>query len=128
MRFLLDTVAVLHWLELPATSPRSIKSRLTLAPADLPMAVSVATIWEVAIKKGLGKLQVPDDVLTIVENSADFAFLPIAPAHAWRVRTLPFTDHKDPFDRVLAAQALEERLTIVSPDPHFARYGVPVAW
>jgi PIN domain nuclease of toxin-antitoxin system len=91
--------------------------------------VSIASYWEIAIKSAIGKLQAPDDLPDRLAQHADFTLLPITPAHAWRVRTLPlFPDHKDPFDRLLVAQALEEGLEIATPDPHFARYGVKVVW
>jgi len=95
----------------------------------LPIFVSVASIWEIAIKSATGKLRAPADLPIRVAAHADFSILPITPMHTWRTHALPyFADHKDPFDRILIAQALEERLTVATPDPAFARYGVETIW
>ena len=90
------------------------------------MLVSAVCVWEAAIKSGLGKLRAPDD---LPERLDEFAFerLAVSDAHAWAVRTLPAV-HNDPFDRLLAAQALCEGLTIVSTDAVFDRYSVPRIW
>lgn len=84
------------------------------------------SIWEAAIKSGLGKLRAPDD---LPQRLATFAFerLPVTEAHAWRVRDLPPV-HTDPFDRLLAAQALCEDAAIVSADAVFEQYGVRRIW
>ncbi len=88
--------------------------------------VSSVCVWEAAIKSALGKLRVPDD---LPERLDEFAFerLPITDAHAWAVRALP-PIHNDPFDRLLAAQALCERATIVSTDTVFDSYGLTRIW
>ena len=88
--------------------------------------VSAVCVWEAAIKSTLGKLRVPDDLL---ERLDDFGFerLPVTDVHAWAVRALPPVHH-DPFDRLLAAQAICERATIVSADTVFDRYGVTRVW
>jgi len=88
--------------------------------------ISAVSVWESAIKSALGKLRVPDD---LPERLDDFAFerLAITDVHAWAVRVLPPV-HSDPFDRLLAAQALCERATIVSADAIFDRYGVTRLW
>jgi len=88
--------------------------------------ISAVSVWESAIKSALGKLRVPDD---LPERLDDFAFerLAITDVHAWAVRALPPV-HSDPFDRLLAAQALCERATIVSGDAIFDRYGVERLW
>lgn len=90
------------------------------------MFVSAASIWEVAVKSGLGKLRAPAD---LPERLAGFQFerLPVTETHAWRVRDLPPV-HADPFDRLLAAQALCEGAAIVSPDAVFEQYGVARIW
>lgn len=88
--------------------------------------VSVASIWEIGIKAGLGKLDVPDDLPDRVLEFG-FAMLPITPEHGWRVRHLPF-HHRDPFDRLLIAQAQVEDLSILSVDSAFAAYEVEVVW
>ncbi len=90
------------------------------------VVVSAVCVWEAAIKSALGKLRAPDD---LPDRLDEFAFerLPVTDSHAWAVRALP-TVHNDPFDRLLAAQAVTEKLTIVSADSVFDDYGVPRMW
>jgi PIN domain nuclease of toxin-antitoxin system len=83
-------------------------------------------IWEVAIKRRLGKLDAPADLLGRLEQ-AGVGLLPIMPAHADRVGTLPM-HHQDPFDRLLIAQADTEGLALVSADAAMRRYEVEVVW
>ncbi len=88
--------------------------------------MSIATVWEIGIKRGLGKLDAPDDLLDrIVENG--FSWLAVDERHAWRASELPL-HHRDPFDRLLVAQAQIEGIPIVTRDPRFAAYGVGVRW
>jgi PIN domain nuclease of toxin-antitoxin system len=123
-RLLVDTRALLWWLtDDPALSAAA---RAAIAdPANEPL-VSTACVWEIAIKRSLGKLTAPDDLPERIAD-AGFEWLPIRAEHAWRVRDLP-DHHRDPFDRVLVAQALIERLPIITADPHFGEYGVEVRW
>lgn len=88
--------------------------------------LSAVCLWEVAIKRGLGKLSAPDD---LPERLELFAFdpLPITAAHAWAVEGLA-RHHSDPFDRLLVAQAQTEGATVVSRDEAFDAYGVPRLW
>jgi len=88
--------------------------------------VSAASAWEVAVKSALGKLVARG---TVSEALADYGFssLPISIRHADGVRALP-PHHRDPFDRMLIAQAQIEGITIVTKDPVFARYDVAVRW
>ncbi len=85
--------------------------------------VSSATLWEIAIKVGPGKLDAPDDLPERVEQLG-FDLLPVTADHAWQVRRLP-PHHRDPFDRLLIAQAKCEGFKFVSRDPIVAHYGVP---
>ncbi len=89
--------------------------------------VSAASGWELAIKAALG--QVSADVDEIVRTSLEVGFEELATtlAHARRVRALP-PHHRDPFDRMLVAQAIEEGLTVVTRDVAIARYDVPTLW
>jgi PIN domain nuclease of toxin-antitoxin system len=123
-RLLVDTHALLWWLtDDPALSAAA---RAAVAdPANEPL-VSTACVWEIAIKRSLGKLTAPDDLPERIPD-AGFTWLPISAEHAWRVRDLP-KHHRDPFDRVLVAQALIERVPIITADPHFGEYGVEVRW
>ena len=90
------------------------------------MLVSAECVWEAAIKSALGKLQAPENLL---ERLDEFAFerLAVTDVHAWAVRALP-PIHNDPFDRLLAAQAICERATIVSADSVFDAYGLTRVW
>jgi PIN domain nuclease of toxin-antitoxin system len=88
--------------------------------------VSAASLWEIAIKSSLGKLEAPDDLPAQVEELG-FDLLPVTAEHAWRVEQLPL-HHRDPFDRLLIAQAQLERVPIVTADPAFGDYDVTVVW
>ncbi len=84
--------------------------------------VSSATVWEIAIKKSIGKLDVPDNLIEEIELHR-FTPLPMSYAHAQLVANLPYI-HKDPFDRILIAQALLERLTLITRDELIMEYEV----
>jgi PIN domain nuclease of toxin-antitoxin system len=128
MRLLVDTHAFLWWIEdAPALSKRA---RSAIARSDNECLLSLASCWEMAVKLSLGKLRLPAPIERFVpEQLATNAFrqLAIEFRHVAKVATLPF-HHRDPFDRLLAAQALEERCVIVSADPVFGRYGVERVW
>jgi PIN domain nuclease of toxin-antitoxin system len=88
------------------------------------VAVSAASVWEISIKQRLGKLRPPvDDVAG--DLGRRFASLPISPEHAWAAGALPL-HHRDPFDRILVAQAQLEGFAIVTRDPKIAHYPVAV--
>lgn len=96
------------------------------AIADSEVVVSAVVIWEVAIKRRLGKLDAPADLLDRLEQ-AGVDLLPITARHADRVGELPL-HHRDPFDRLLIAQAGTEGLVLVSADQDLGRYGVEILW
>lgn len=89
---------------------------------ETDVAVSAASVWEIAIKRAKGKLATPENLL---ERLAEFRPLPITFAHAQQAGTLPL-HHADPFDRMLVAQAQLEGLTLVTGDARIARYQVQV--
>lgn len=89
--------------------------------------VSAASIWEVAIKRRIGKLELPDELLEVMETHG-FGVLPIQAEHAWAVARLPLSNHRDPFDHLLVAQALVEGMPVVSRDARLDRYGVERIW
>lgn len=93
---------------------------------DVEVLVSVASFWEISIKAALGKLGTPEDLPRRVEELG-FESLAIAVEHAWAVRRLPH-HHRDPFDRLLIAQAQVEGLPILTADPAFDAYDVKVIW
>ena len=123
-RLLVDTHVVLwHVLDDPRLSPAPTAA---IEAPDVTVTVSVVSFWEIAIKSALGKLETPADLPARVENLG-FEPLPITSGHAWAVRGLPH-HHRDPFDRLLIAQAQVERLPILSADPAFAAYDVETIW
>ncbi len=128
MTVLLDTHAFL-WFVL--NDPRlSETARGLLSDPNNDVLLSPASYWEIAIKVRLGKYQVPgsfEDFMTdqIVRNQ--FTVLPIAVSHAAVVAGLPF-HHRDPFDRLLIAQAMTESVPIVSIDAEFDAYGIQRLW
>jgi PIN domain nuclease of toxin-antitoxin system len=121
MKLLLDTHIVLWWLDDPALL--SSDARDAIADPANDVLVSAVVAWEIAIKRGLGKLTAPPDFEAAIQ-SAGFETLPITVAHALATESLP-PHHRDPFDRMLVAQAQFENCTIVTRDPVLAQYGVP---
>ena len=119
-RLLLDTHAFLWWLaDDPALGP---KARTLIADPSNPVFVSAATGWEIAIKKALGKLAAPDNLDALVESEG-FSHLPVTFFHGEQAGALP-ARHKDPFDRMLIAQAQAEGLVIITRDEAIRSYGV----
>jgi len=102
------------------------KAREAIADGKNRIVISAVVIWEVAIKRCLGKLDAPDDLLERLER-AGVDLLPITARHADRVGTLPL-HHRDPFDRLLVAQAETDGLALVSADGDLRRYGIDVVW
>jgi PIN domain nuclease of toxin-antitoxin system len=128
VKLLLDTHAFLWWVA--ASKELSRKARSAIGSARNECYVSVASAWEIAIKVSLGKLRIEgalDRFLPEQLAANGFLALPIDLRHAARVATLPF-HHRDPFDRLLVAQALEEELAVLTADLVFARYGVNRVW
>jgi PIN domain nuclease of toxin-antitoxin system len=120
--YLLDTHIVILALHQPDKIPP--RYRPILAQEDR-CVVSVVSLWEVAIKKRLGKLQVSDNLACIVEKTG-ILILPITLAHIDTLSTLPH-HHRDPFDRMLIAHARSENLQILTVDRNFPLYDVTVA-
>lgn len=102
------------------------KARRAIAKGEDPVLISAVVIWEVAIKRQLDKLEAPNDLLDQLEQ-AGVDLLPVTPRHADRVGTLPL-HHRDPFDRLLIAQAEIENLILVTADDELRRYGIKVIW
>jgi PIN domain nuclease of toxin-antitoxin system len=101
-------------------------ARAAIEDPRTSVIVSSVCVWEAAIKSTLGKLRVPDNLPERLDEF-DFERLPVSDAHAWAVRALP-PIHSDPFDRLLAAQAICERATIVSADTVFDAYELTRIW
>jgi PIN domain nuclease of toxin-antitoxin system len=124
LRLLLDT----HVLLWSALEPDRISAigREAIEDGENSVYVSAVSAWEIAIKQSIGKLELARPAerwLPDVLRRSGFAPLPVDLTAALRVRALPW-HHRDPFDRLLAAQAIEEGLTLVTNDDVFARYGL----
>lgn len=128
MRALLDTHALL-WFVLDDPQLSAAAKSLIENPAN-DVLVSPASYWEIAIKVGLGKLDLHSSYDDFIERGIvgnDFAILPIKPKHT-SLLTAPPMHHRDPFDRLLVAQALIEDLAVVSLDEALDAYGVQRLW
>lgn len=126
MRLLLDTHC---WLWLQTAPERfSPETMARLVAEDTELLLSAASAWEIAIKCALGKLTLPlppDKYVSTRMATSGVTGLAIEVSHATRVAELPHY-HRDPFDRLLIAQAQKEGLTILTVDPMFEPYGVPI--
>ncbi len=127
-KYLLDTHTFLWWI---SDAPElTAKARAAIADADNDCFLSMASCWEMAIKSSLGKLSLIKPVEKFVTEQLtanSFSLLSIELRHVAKVETLSFY-HRDPFDRLLIAQALTDRLTMISADTVFADYGVNLIW
>ena len=121
-KLLLDTHAFLWWLG--NDSQLGPKAREAISDERNDVLVSAVTGWEISIKRSVGKLNAPDNLDALLEDEG-FLSLPITYYHGEQAGSLP-PHHKDPFDRMLIAQAQAEGLTIVTRDEHIPEYGVRV--
>jgi PIN domain nuclease of toxin-antitoxin system len=125
MRLLLDTQLVLWWITHPARIPAAARS--LIEDTNEEVYVSRASLWEMAIKVGLGKLRVDLIKFAHQVTTDGFLWLDIENRHILEVASLPyFDDHKDPFDRLLVAQSLSEPLIFLTADTKLACYGSTV--
>ncbi|TLD71768.1 type II toxin-antitoxin system VapC family toxin [Phragmitibacter flavus] len=128
MKLLLDTNAFL-WMTLDAPE-LTARARQTIANPDAIHLISVATLWEIAIKDGLGKLRLHSPLelmLRDISPAYGLLRLPIEDDHLIAYRNLPL-HHRDPFDRIIIAQALSENLVVISSDAAFDAYGITRIW
>lgn len=125
MRLILDTHALFWILLEPGKLPGSL--RATLQDPENLVYASAASVWEMAIKQAAGKVSFPFDALAAALRRADLLELPITMRHAEAAASLPPL-HRDPFDRMLVAQAQVEGLSLVSRDPAVRQYQVTVLW
>jgi PIN domain nuclease of toxin-antitoxin system len=124
LRLLLDTHVLLWWRD---NSPNlSARARSVIADPANEILVSIATLWEIIIKRGLGKLRFPDDLEDVLHEES-FTLVPIGFRHLRCLETLPLL-HRDPFDRMLVAQAMIEGAPLITNDTALVRYGAPVLW
>ena len=128
MKYFLDTQAFIWFIE--GDARLSEDARVLIAEPSNEIAVSIASLWEVAIKVSIGKLNLsqPFDVLIPTQLALnDMTILDISFAHLFEVTQLPF-HHRDPFDRLIIAQSLADKLPLISIDVVFDQYGVNRIW
>jgi PIN domain nuclease of toxin-antitoxin system len=127
MKLLLDTHAFLWFID---DSPRLSAQAKALLESDVELLISAASLWEIAIKSSLGKLALSQPYETFIPQQLEhnsIEILPIVLEHISAVATLPF-HHRDPFDRLLLAQAMVEQLPVVSADTVFDMYAIERLW
>lgn len=124
MRLLLDSNAFLWWV----TNSRRLSTVAREAIADDTNAilVGIGSLWELAIKRSIGKLDFPHDFRAVLSDEA-FELLSINFEHLRALEALPLY-HRDPFDRLLIAQAIAENIAVVTTDSKFAHYDVRLFW
>ncbi len=127
MDLLLDTHAFIWFISGDASLPPKVLD--AIKNVENKCFISIASLWEIAIKSSLKKLELKSDFNRIVDFLADndIEILAITFDHLQRLLTLEF-HHKDPFDRIIISQALTERLTILSKDEHFPSYTDRILW
>lgn len=128
MTHLLDTHTFLWFIG--GNDQLSSHARTLIEDQNNDRLLSVASLWEMTIKVSIGKLEVPLPFTRLVREHVtgnDIDVLPIEPEHLDQQRTMPF-HHRDPFDRLILAQALAEELPVISRDDAFSDYPVRVRW
>lgn len=128
MKCLLDTHAFI-WL-ITDDGRLSVKAKSAILDSRTTLYLSSASIWEMMIKSSLGKLKLPGHTESFIQKQLEatqIQELPITFKHALHLQNLP-NHHKDPFDRMLVAQALAEKLTILTIDPLISQYSAKTHW
>jgi PIN domain nuclease of toxin-antitoxin system len=128
MELLLDTHTVIWFITEDDHLP--LKTKMIIEDFNNNCYVSIASLWEMAIKNSLGRLDLNEDlekIFQIIEET-EFELLPITTTQILMNAKLKYHHHHDPFDRMIIAQALHENLTIVSKDKQFDEYDVPLIW
>jgi PIN domain nuclease of toxin-antitoxin system len=120
MNLLLDTHILLWWLSDDAHLPRT--ARQWIAQEAQSVFVSTASLWEISLKAAKGKLRADLSAIHQQIEHGDYIYLPVAPAHVLSLSELP-AHHADPFDRMLIAQAISEKLSLLTCDTHLKLYG-----
>lgn len=123
--YLLDTNALIGYL-----FTKNIPAKAKDAIAETKeVYVSIASLWEIAIKQSIGKIEIKDSLTAVSKacEELEFDILPIKPIHLDRIKGLPL-HHNDPFDRLIIAQAMEEGMVIISSDTIIPKYPVTVIW
>ncbi len=127
MNLLLDTHAVIWFITDDSRLPRRTKT--LLEDSGNNCFISIATLWEIAIKNSLGRLELNAELKEIfsIINNTGFELLPITESHILANASLPY-HHHDPFDRIIIAQSIEENLYVVTKDDKFVSYTTAIAW
>lgn len=121
---LLDTHALLWWLSGDRQLPKSIRE--TLEDPENAVLASAVSAWEISIKTKIGKLDMPSGLLESVEQTG-LRWIPVEPMEAYEAGQLPM-HHRDPFDRLLVAQAAARSALLVSRDERLDEYGIKRIW
>lgn len=124
-RLLVDTNVAI-WMLLGDRERISSDAKLALEKMGNSIHVSAASVWEIAIKRSIGKLRIEGGWGATLSRIG-LEPLPVTALHAEAVEELPW-HHRDPFDRLLVAQAFNEEMIVLTPDEQFDLYGVPVLW
>ncbi len=128
MKLLLDTQCWLWWFAQPEKLNNNAIEKIAQETNEIWF--SVASVWEIAIKVSIGKLPLPEPIDHYIPsriNTLGAKSLTITNSHALQVATLPL-HHRDPFDRILIAQAQIENMTLVSADSQFNQYSLSLLW
>jgi PIN domain nuclease of toxin-antitoxin system len=127
MKYLLDTHAIIWYFENSAELPERIEDLIDTP--EISIFISSASLWEIAIKMSLGKLDLnlPLGELLEIIKKRDFNILQIEDEYLKNILNLPFI-HKDPFDRLIISTALAEDLTIITIDENIQKYDVSWIW
>ncbi len=127
MKLLVDTQSFIWFVENDKQLPVKIKNELE--DLNNTIIISIASLWEMAIKMSLGKLNLSCDIEKMIDKlyQNGFEILPILPQHIIKLSTLQYF-HRDPFDRIIISQGLTENIPIVSSDEVFDDYNVKRKW
>lgn len=127
MRFLLDTHTLIWFLN--GDKALSSKARKSIESDQVENYVSIASLWEMAIKISLDRLELNASFMEIGQQISEnnFQILPISLKDTVIISNLPF-HHRDPFDRMIISQAVNNKLTVISKDSHFNYYDIKVVW
>ncbi len=126
-RYLLDTHTAIWYFN--GDNALSKTAKETILPLSNQIYLSIISAWEIAIKLSIGKLDIDGSTADFINDaeSSGFIFLPIKPSHLTVLESLPMI-HRDPFDRLLIATALDEQMSFISADKNIAQYDVPLIW
>jgi PIN domain nuclease of toxin-antitoxin system len=128
MRYLLDT-HVFKWLD-NESSKISSRAHALMADRNNQLVLSLVSVWEIQIKVQLGKMNLRTQLSAVVEDQQrinQIELLPVSLEHILFLDNLPL-HHRDPFDRILVAQAVSEGLTLITRDSHIEQYNVKIEW